>query len=159
MKLIFTCLLSLCFLSGFSQNPSDNLSFETEYKYGTNVIKLNFKNLYYGIKMSNVRFDALIESLGYSFSSSDNIYIANTSVGAPYYTVSKKPNEFQMIWTGDRYFSSFLKDQIQDIYKKEEDGWYFYKVIDTNDKNYGINIMLKEDGDGGMVVMTKVRLN
>lgn len=158
MKSIFLTILVAISITAYSQNPHDDYTFETDFKYESSVIKASFRNLYYGLKMSNLRFESLMKKLNYSYSSEADAYIANTSVGSPYYTITKKPNELNLIWSNDKSYSTSLKDQIQDIYKGEKDGWYIYKVVDTNDKGYVINIMLNEDGSSGALVVTRVRI-
>jgi len=148
--LSFTC---------FAQNTLDNLMFETEYKYGTYIVKLSYGNLYKGLLMNNQKFETILNNLSYSFNTEDNTYIANTTVGAPYYLIKKTPGDLQMIWTDDRQFASRLKDQIQSIYSKQQDEWYIYSAYDQNDRNFIITIMLNESSGGsGMVVIKRRRM-
>jgi len=155
MKLLIIALFTFSILNGICQSRDFESSFfETTPKYGDSIIILNWTNLIKGLEMSNERFQILVES-HYMYSKSENLHYANTSIGSPQYTVSKKTDEFQMTWIKDKTFSSFLKKQMKKSLRGETDGWYIYKLGYAKDKGFVINIMLRDQGDIGMVIINR----
>ena len=127
MKLLVTTLFILLILKGVCQSKEfENSFFETTPQYEDSVIILNWTNLIMGLEMSSVRFQTLVQSCHYKYSEAENSYFANTSAPSGHYTVNKKTDEFQMTWTNNKNYSSFLKNQMQNCLSPLND-WTVFK--------------------------------
>ena len=95
----------------------------------------------------------------YEYKYREDNYESNSPAGAPLYMFKKRPGQIQVMWFGDRTFCTYLKDQLDKLYIRTEDGMAIYDVRDHDDPVYIDKFYLREDGNSGTVIFKREKEN
>jgi len=122
-------------------------------KYGSTIIKPTWDNLSELLFCDMSTFKATMKKYNYSVATDGSGYIANTSVGTPYYSVQKSNTDIMMVFTEDGGFASSFRSEIKKLLgggnvKYEGNYEVYYATIKSDGYTYNIKIAIKENMNG-----------
>ena len=154
--ILFATFFISSLTSNSQQTDYDTKDFDVLIIDNTYVIGMNMRNPYFALRMTNARFIQLMQKYGYLITEGGNYMAQNLRGGT--YTIKKEAGMISMIWALDAAFPSKLKDQVQDSFTGYENGYAVYKMIDPDDKSYGLLIWLSDNGQNGWMTIQRVKI-
>ena len=82
-------------------------------------------------------------------------YIARTEAGGHFYSIKKDINEVKYTWTMDFSVSREAQDLIQKCNPRRVNDAYSCRIKLETDQRYTYELMLKVDGDAGILTLSK----
>lgn len=146
----YLILLFVFLTCKLSAQPS--LQLDLEKKYGSYIITPTINNTSKILLSENSAYKDAMSKCNYSISRDGITYIANTSVGTPYFTIKKEYNSLLMIFTEDSGMAKILRNELVKNTKTQPqfEGKYesFIIVTEFNGYTQKLKYFIKENPDG-----------
>ena len=154
----YLTVLTLIALS-FTAKAQTGLTMDYKVLYNSYIIKPTWTNLKQLLFTNSSSFKATMQKYKYDLATDGSAYIANTSVGSPYFMIKKETDGVTMIFTEPGDLVSSFKSELRQMIKggnvSFEKGFEVYHVnYEFEGFKYRIKIALKDDDSGGLVGLT-----
>lgn len=124
----------------------------------SSVIRATWNNLIKLLFTDMSTYKSLMNHYNYSLMTDGSGYIANTSLGSPYFVINKTTKDISIINSANEGFASSFRKELRLLLKggtvSFEDDFEIYRMqFEYDDFNYRIKIGIKEDSNGEIVTL------